>query len=265
MAGDAGAKDGGQVSDLAHLAGLAPLTFLGAAAMTFGAAFVRGLTGFGMAIILVPLLGLIMPPGEAVVLGILLQLLIGSVGLDRISADADRRTAVPIAVLAMLATPIGMMALTAVTPDVARLLIAIIAIAAFLLILMPQHPDGHRPGRASIGLAGVASGILTGFAAMPGPPVVPFYLRQRIAPGVARASMMLVFFATAIAGTLASLWLGLATMKLFILSLLLFVPMAIGDQVGARLFGRVPAPVWRGIVAAVLGVAGLSALIRLLN
>src|SRR3546814_2868699 len=44
--------------DIQHLVGIAPLTLAGAAAMTFGAAYVRGLTGFGMAIILVPLLGL---------------------------------------------------------------------------------------------------------------------------------------------------------------------------------------------------------------
>lgn len=253
------------MNGILHLVGLAPLTFAGAAAMTFGAAFVRGLTGFGMAIILVPLLGMLMPPGQAVVLGIILQLLIGPVGFRRIASDADRRTALPIALLAMLATPLGMLALKAVTPDVARLLIAIIAIGAFLLILMPQHPDGHQPGRGAIGATGVASGILTGFAAMPGPPVVPFYLRQRIAPATARASMMLVFFATAIAGTAASLWLGLATGKLFTLSLLLFIPMVLGDQVGARLFGRVPVPVWRSIVAVVLGAAGISALVRLLN
>lgn len=248
-----------------HLGGLAPLALVIAAAMTFGAAFVRGLTGFGMAIILVPLLGMLMAPGEAVVLGIILQLLIGPVGLRRIANDADRRTAAPIALLAMLATPLGMIALKAVTPDVARLLIAIIAIGAFLLILMPQHPDGHRPGAGAIGATGIASGILTGFAAMPGPPVVPFYLRQRIEPATARASMMLVFFATAIAGTAASLWLGLATMKLFILSLLLFVPMALGDYVGTLLFGRVPVSVWRAIVAVVLGAAGVSALVRLLT
>ncbi len=197
-------------------------------------------------------------------LGILLQLLIGPVGFRRIAADADRRTALPIGLLAMLATPLGMLALKAVTPDVARLLIAIIAIAAFLLILMPQHPDGHKPGRTSIGLTGIASGILTGFAAMPGPPSCPS-ISASGSPQMSRASMMLVFFATAIAGTLASLWLGLATMKLFILSLLLFVPMVLGDHVGTRLFGRVPVPVWRGIVAVVLGVAGLSALLRLLN
>ena len=38
-----------------------------------------------------------------------------------------------------------------------------------------------------------------------------------------------------------------------------------GDQVGARLFGRVPVPVWRSIVAVVLGAAGISALVRLLS
>lgn len=250
---------------LIQLVDMTPLAFAVAAAMTFGAAFVRGLTGFGMAIILVPMLGMLMSPGEAVVLGIILQLLIGPVGFRRIANDADRRTAIPIALLAMLATPLGMIALKAVTPDVARLLIAIIAIAAFLLILMPQHPDGHRPSRAAIGTTGIASGILTGFAAMPGPPVVPFYLRQRIEPATARASMMLVFFATAIAGTAASLWLGLATTKLFVLSLLLFLPMVLGDYVGTQLFGRVPVSVWRTIVAVVLGAAGVSALVRLLN
>ena len=40
----------------AALAGVDPLLMAGAAAMTFGAAYIRGLTGFGMAIILVPLL-----------------------------------------------------------------------------------------------------------------------------------------------------------------------------------------------------------------
>lgn len=44
--------------------------------MTFGAAYIRGLTGFGMAIILVPLFGLIVKPGDAVVIAILLQVLI---------------------------------------------------------------------------------------------------------------------------------------------------------------------------------------------
>src|SRR3546814_21088751 len=88
--------------------------------MTFGAAYVRGLTGFGMAIILVPLLGLIIAPGEAVVLGILLQLLIGPVGIRLIMADADRATAVPLALLAMATPPTGTVAPDATPPASGR-------------------------------------------------------------------------------------------------------------------------------------------------
>ena len=250
---------------LQHLVGLAPLTVAGAAAMTFGAAYVRGLTGFGMAIILVPLLGLIVPPGEAVVLGILLQLLIGPVGIEVIMADADRSTAVPIALLAMLATPAGMVALHATTPDVARLLITLIAVGAFVAVLLPKQPEGHRPGRFAVAGTGIASGILTGFAAMPGPPVVPFYLRRHLEPKVARASMMLVFFATAIAGTLAALWVGIATWRLFLLSLILFLPMWLGNRIGGRHFGSVAPHVWQAMVAVVLGVAAVSAVVRILS
>jgi uncharacterized protein len=247
------------------LVGLAPLTFAGAAAMTFGAAYVRGLTGFGMAIILVPLLGMIVPPGQAVVVAIILQLLIGPVGLRVILADADRHTAVPIGLIAMATTPLGMLALKAITPDVARLMITLVAVGAFLAILMPKQPEGHRPGRVAIGGTGIASGLLTGFAAMPGPPVVPFYLRRRLDPRTARASMMLIFFATAIAGTLAALWTGLVTHRLLILALLLFVPMWLGNHLGVRHFGRVPAHLWQAMVAVVLGLSAISAVVRILN
>ncbi len=253
------------MTDLQSLVGVAPLTFAGAAAMTFAAAYVRGLTGFGMAIILVPLLGLIVTPGEAVVLGILLQLLIGPVGLKVILADADRSSAVPIGLIAMATTPIGMAALHATTPDVARLLITLIAVGAFVAILLPKQPEGHRPGRLAIGGTGIASGILTGFAAMPGPPVVPFYLRRSLPPKVARASMMLIFFATAIAGTLAALWVGIATWRLLILALLLFAPMWVGNHVGGRHFGTVAPHVWQAMVAVVLGLAAVSAVIRILT
>jgi uncharacterized protein len=242
-----------------------PLSLLAiAAAITFGASIIRGLTGFGLAIILVPLLGLLVPPAQAVVLAIVLQLLIGPVGLGIILRDAHRASAFPLALVAMAMTPLGIAALTAVPPDVARLIIALVALGAFAIILLPQLPDGHRPGRIAIGLTGAASGLLNGFAAMPGPPVVPFYLRQSLNPAEARASMMLVFFATAIAGTLAAWWAGLIDRPLLALALLLFAPMALGNWLGGLAFGRVPATLWRSIVGVVLGIAGAGAAARLL-
>jgi uncharacterized membrane protein YfcA len=147
---------------------------------------------------------------------------------------------------------------------VARLMIGAIAIGAFVLVLLPQRGE-LRPGPKETALTGIASGILTGCAAMPGPPVVPFYLRQPIPPTEARASMMLVFFATAIAGTISAFALGLADARLLWLSLLLFPSVLLGNWLGGKSFGRVPPTIWRSFVACVLGLAGLSAILRVLN
>jgi uncharacterized protein len=243
--------------------GLTADAFALAAAMTFGAALVRGLTGFGMAIILVPLLGMLMPPEQAVVLGIVLQLLIGPAGLPKILADADRRSALTIGAVAMLATPLGLAALFITPPPVARVLIAAIAIASFIAVLLPPRRADQPPGPVATGLTGIASGLLTGFAAMPGPPVIPYYLRQPIAPAIARASMMLVFFLTAIAGSVAAWAMGRAGWHDLLLAGLLYAPMWLGNHLGGRAFGRIAPPLWRSGVALVLGVAALSAILRL--
>lgn len=238
---------------------LSSLAFV--ALITFGAAAVRGLTGFGMAIILVPLLGLVIRPDQAVVLAILLQFLIGPVGIGAILADAHRQSALLIAACAMLATPLGLWLLAGTPPDTARLIIAGIAIAAFLLVIMPKGTPAV-PGRVATVLTGLIAGVLTGFAAMPGPPVVPYYFRSGLSPVQARASMMLVFFATAIAGTLVSTLFGLATIRLALLTLVLLIPMLLGNKLGSLFFGRISPRAWQSAVALVLGLAGVSAVVR---
>ncbi len=231
----------------------------------FLAAFVRGLTGFGMAILLVPLLGLMVLPLEAVVVSNLVALMIGLAGLRSAWAGAQRRSVLTIGALAMVATPLGLWLLDATDPELARLLIALVAILAFVLILLPQRPDGHKVHRAETAVTGVAAGVLTGFAGMPGPPVVPYYLRQMIPPAKARASMLAVFFATSLASSVAALGMGLTGMSSAVLALALFGPVLVGNWLGGKLFGRIEPRVWRWMVALLLGASAMAALIRLLQ
>jgi len=184
------------------IAGLSPEQIALALAATLAAAFVRGLAGFGMAILLVPVLALAVPPAEAVVVANILGLLIGLPELRMMlrEGEASART---IALFAVVFTPPGVLALAATPPDVARLLIALVAVGSFVLVLLPQRP-AHVPGRGTTMITGTASGLLTGFAGMPGPPVVPYYLGRAIPPQVARASMMLIFLATSVAGCLSA-------------------------------------------------------------
>lgn len=228
------------------------------------AAFVRGLAGFGMAILLVPVLGLAISPAEAVVTANWLGIFIGLVGLRALLGTSER-SAFVIGGLAMLATPLGVWLLSIAEPALARLLIALVALAAFGLVLLPKRPDGHQPSGFETGGTGLACGVLTGFAGMPGVPIVPFYLRRQIAPQLARASMMTIFLATSFAGVGSAMALQVATWRELGLAALLFPAVLLGNTLGNKAFGKVSDTAWRTFVGAVLGAAALAALWRLLH
>jgi len=231
---------------------------LGAA---LGAAFVRGLTGFGMAILLVPILALALPPVEAVLVGNGLSVLIGLVEIRRLMREAERSAWV-IGGLTVIATPAGLFALAATGADLARLVIALIAFSAFVAILLPRRAAA-MPGPLTTGGVGIVSGLMTGYAGMPGPPVVPYYVGRDLPRSVAKASMLLVFTIAATAGLASGVAMDLMAVPLAILSLLLFPAVLAGNALGVRASGRIDDRLWRLCVGAILAGAALAALLRL--
>jgi hypothetical protein len=132
-------------------------------------------------------------------------------------------------------------------------------------MLLPKRGEDHQPSSGELGLTGVACGVLTGFAGMPGVPVVPFYLRRHLAPVVARASMMTIFLATSLAGVGSAVVLRVATWRELVLGAVLFPAVLLGNWLGHKAFGRVSDAAWRSFVALVLGLSALAALWRLLQ
>ena len=191
-------------------------------------AFVRGLAGFGMAILLVPVLGLAIAPSSAVVVAHVLGFVVGLPELRMMWRESEY-TARIIATLAVLATPLGMALLAITPPDLARLMIAAVAIATFVIVLLPRRPAGVPRRRVTL-LTGLSSGLLSGFAAMPGVPVAPYYLGRAIAPSLARASMMLIFFAVSVAGCASALALGLGTWRDGALAVALVPAILLGNR-----------------------------------
>jgi hypothetical protein len=70
---------------------LSPSRVLLIGLIVFVAAVLRGLTGFGFAILAVPLLGMVIDPVQAVVFAIVMQLLIGPFGVPQALKMIDRR------------------------------------------------------------------------------------------------------------------------------------------------------------------------------
>jgi len=244
------------------LAAYAPWQLAAALAAAFGSAFVRGLTGFGMAILLVPILALALPPVEAVLLANFLSLFIGLSEVRRLVRGAER-SAWRISILVVLVTPLGLLALAATSDDLARFLIAMIALSAFFAILLPRRA-GTEPGHLATRGVGVLSGLMTGYAGMPGPPVVPYYVGRAIPRETAKASMMLIFTIAAGAGLVSGAALGILAWRLPLLAALLFPAVLLGNWLGDRAAGQIGDALWRGVVGVILGGAALAALLRLL-
>ena len=243
------------------VAGYAPFQLVAALFAAFGSAFVRGLTGFGMAILLVPILALTLDPVQAVLLANFLSVFIGLSEIRRLIRNAER-TAWTIAGIVVVMTPMGLVALAQTPPGIARLAIALIAFSAFLAILLPRRAEG-LPGRATTGGVGVLSGLMTGYAGMPGPPVVPYYVGRDLPREIAKASMMLIFTIAAAAGLGSGAAMGLLDWRLSLLAFLLFPAVLLGNMLGNKASGRIGDRTWRIVVGLVLGGAALAAIVRL--
>jgi uncharacterized protein len=244
------------------IGGFTVLQIAVALAAALGASFVRGLTGFGMAILLVPILALALPPVEAVVLGNCLSLLIGATEIRVLVREAERSAWV-ISALVVLSTPFGLWALFSTSADVARLVIALIAFSAFLAILLPRRGSAV-PGRLVTGAVGMVSGLMTGYAGMPGPPVVPYYAGRELPRITIKSSMLLIFTIAACAGLASATWLGILRWELVVFSLVMLPMILLGNRLGSALSGRISDPAWRAAVGLVLGGAAFGALLRLL-
>jgi len=246
---------------LDFLAGFSWLQIAVAAVATLGAAFIRGLAGFGFGILLVPILALAITPVEAVLaLNVMAGLL--ALGEIRFVLREAERSALTISLLLLLTTLPGLLLLDALSTGLARLLIALVGLSAFIAVLMPRRAAAV-PGPLATWLTGLSAGVLTGFAAMPGPPVVPYYVGRDIPRETAKASMIGIFGVAAMAGVTSGAITGLLEWRVVVLGLALFPLVMLGNWLGSLAFGKVSDKVWRSVVGLVLAAAAVAALMKL--
>lgn len=244
------------------LDGFSTTQIVAAAVATLCAAFVRGLTGFGFGFLLAPILALALAPIEAVLLINVLAFMLALSEIRYVLREADRSAYWIMGMLALTVMP-GLLLLSATPPALARVLIAMAALAAFLIVVYPRGKSAFVPGPGVTGATGLIAGVMTGFAAMPGISVVPYYVRQDMARVTAKASMIGVFGVSALASLASGAVTGLLEWHLLVFGLLLFPVMALGNWLGSLVFGRVSDPVWRAFVGIVLGAAAVAALAKL--
>lgn len=229
--------------------------------VVFAAAVLRGFTGFGFALAAVPLLSLAMVPAKVIPIVVLTQAFVAFSDLRGTARQGNWREISWIAAGLVIGTPIGIWLLTSLPPNWVRLAIgALIAASVALLSAGLRLPA--RPAAPVAALVGGVAGIANGLAAMPGPPIVAFFLAMPQATARSRASMMVVFAATGLAGLTGLLARSLIERETVILSLVAVPGLLLGSRLGLYLFTRSNAQWHRPIALIVLGVLALTLILR---
>ena len=234
---------------------------LAGAAMVFAAGTLRGYTGFGFSIAAVPLLSLLGPPATVVPIVLMLQLVVSANGIRSAARLGDWRSIGLLALGALLATPVGVWALTELPDAGVRFAIAGTVSAAVLMLGL-----GHRAATAPSGprvlLFGVVSGLFNGVAGMPGPPAIAFYLGAPIPGATARASMIVLFTLTSAFALVPLLALGRLHVGACWLAAAALPVVWLGSSLGAWLHARSSERTYRAAGLAVLAATAARAAAR---
>jgi uncharacterized membrane protein YfcA len=252
---------------IGHLgAALTPKLVLLSIASIFVAAVLRGFTGFGFALAAVPLLGLFMAPTEAVPVAIGLQLAGSLLDFRTASRSCDWPSLRWLMIGALIGSPLGTLILTEIPAAISRLIISSVTLLAvfalgrgFALPVIPPRPVTS--------IAGFFSGLFNGLAAMPGPPVIAYYMSVPLPRLATRASLMVFFLMTSITATITFVSVGLLNVHTIGLSLLGLPVMWLGTIFGEIAFQRGNDAMHRqvsiislGAIALVSAVKGVSEL-----
>jgi uncharacterized membrane protein YfcA len=242
--------------------GVSPNVALAICVIAFISGTARGFSGFGSALIFMPLASSIAAPKLVAALLLVIDFVGSSPLAPNAWRQADRKATGIMVVGALIGVPIGTYFLSRLDPVTTRWIISGFVGALLLLLLSGWRYRGKEYTALSIAIGGL-SGFCSGLAQTGGPPLVGYWLGRPILPVIARANIVLFFVALDSSSIVSYAVAGLITQESIWFSLLVGPVYAIGVWFGTRLFGRASEALFRAICYALIAAAvifGLPAL-----
>ena len=219
----------------------------------------RGFSGFGSALIFMPLASSMAAPQLVAALLLIIDFVAAMPLIPNAWKQADRKATAVIVFGALIGVPIGTYFLTVLDPVTTRWIISIFVFALLLLLLSGWRYRGKEHAAISVGIGGL-SGFCSGLAQTGGPPIVGYWLGRPVASSIARANIMLFFGASDFFSVVSYSLTGLITSDAILFSLVVGPIYAIGVWLGAQLFGRASEALFRAICYALIAAAVLIGL-----
>jgi uncharacterized membrane protein YfcA len=223
-------------------------------AIAFVAGTARGFSGFGAALIFMPLASSVAAPRLVAPLLLIIDFVAAAPLVPNAWRQADRKATAVMVLGALVGVPIGTWLLSRLDPVTTRWIISGFVIALLTLLLSGWRYHGKDHAAISVGI-GTLSGFCSGLAQTGGPPIVGYWLGRPIDSKIARANIMLFFAASALFAAVSYTVGGLITSDAIHLALIVGPVYAAGVGLGAMLFGRASERLFRAICYALIALA----------
>ena len=238
------------------------LLYVALAALTAG--IVRGFSGFGTAMIFLPVAGKYFEPVTAIIILTIMDLCGPALIVPRALRDAYKPDLFRLIGGMILTLPIAIYFLLNMETELFRYIVSILALILVFVLATGWRFEGQLHGGALIGLGGIA-GVSGGIAGVPGPPVILFYMASTHPVKVIRANNLLFLFGFDI---FALFFLSIASalnIYAVVLGLVLAIPMGLGNVIGAVLFNPDQEKLYRKIAFFIITMSALTGLPLLSN
>ena len=218
------------------------------------AGVVRGFTGFGSALIFVPIAGIFLPPVHVIAIIALVEVASIVALVPRAWDHADRPQVAVLVLAALPTVPLGLMVMESLDAVAVRWIVAAFASGTLIALLMGWNFRRAITLPMVLGI-GAAAGFLGGLTGLTGPVVVLFYLAGGRAARTVRANTILFLGALDLVIAANLLLGGFADLSVLWLGALLAVPYFLFMMGGQALFHPLHERLYRRAALTVIALA----------
>ena len=223
------------------------------------AGLVRGFTGFGTALVFVPMAATVIPPIWVITVYVVMDFIGPLPNLPRAFRDGSPRELLRLCGGMVVGLPLGRWVLARVPVDGCQWTVALRVMALLALLIGGWRYRGPRGGAVPVATGGL-SGFLGGSTGMSGPPVILFYMASDLPAATIRGNFMIYFVASNIMMML-TLWLmGHLAATAVMLGLIMTPPFMLANIAGAAMFRPEGETLYRRVAYLLIALAALAGL-----
>jgi uncharacterized membrane protein YfcA len=216
------------------------------------AAVSQSVSGFGFALIMVPVLSLAWDVKSTVVLSTILSTL-NLIPLSyRTRLDVNFSRLWPMLGGSFTGIPLGIVFFARIASDTLQIVVGVVVIIATLLVYLSPNFRMPSPDRVAPIVAGLVAGVLRGATSMGGPPATLYLISTERAPAVFRATMTWFLLPQGVVTVIGLIIAGQISTEVLAVSVVSLPAMFIGLTLGAFALPHVNPRLFRAITFSLL-------------